>query len=242
MRRGLALATALVMSSGCSWVFQERLPSNYKPKYQPRCSTSKGLVVLDGVFAVLNGLTVVAELANPARTTQDDALLLGGAIWTVVHMASGVSGSRWADHCRDAQDAWDADDGDARELLHHQARVRRTLDDQPRVPVAPPPSPVPSSTRPPAPAPRGFYCASSPSLASVGACARAKDACLRASAVLAAATPDLSRCALVETAYCFDAGSGDAEDSCAPTADACAIQRERAIDDAARVGDCVETK
>jgi hypothetical protein len=89
-------------------------------------------------------------------------------------------------------------------------------------------------------APRGFYCASSPSLAKVGVCARQKEACVRASGVLAAAAADLSRCTLVESAYCFDAGSGDADDACAPTIDACTLQRERAVAAGIDAGDCVE--
>lgn len=78
--------------------------------------------------------------------------------------------------------------------------------------------------------PRGFFCASSPSNADVGACARSKAACETTHAALAAAVPDLAACTLRESAWCVG-------DHCAVTEAGCAAQ----IKAAGVVDDCSET-
>ncbi len=73
--------------------------------------------------------------------------------------------------------------------------------------------------------PRGFYCASSPSAAAAGICARAKVDCVRARDAALALIADMTECTLVETAQCF---SVDGTERCAPSFEACQAQRQRA--------------
>ena len=121
------------------------------------------------------------------------------------------------------------------EALVHDEVDARSARSQPKRPtpaeaaaVAPPPS---------APAqPRGFYCASSAATPEAGMCTRAKADCARLRDAAVAAIADLGTCALVEVAHCFDAEPGD--ERCAPAAEGCAAQRERA---GAR-NDCRETR
>lgn len=213
------------MLSGCAWVFQEHLPSGYRKTERPHCSTGKGLATLDGVFAALNGIVAIGELANPQRTEDDSVLLASAVIWTVVHTASAVSGNGWANECREAQDNWD-------EEPTPPLRARTDIEDE-RV-VAP--------ARPVRAAPRGFYCATSSSQPMVGMCSHSKQTCLATANALRAAVADLDRCELTENAFCFDAGSGNPEERCAPTAEACTSQHDSAIADGAAVGPCVETE
>lgn len=232
------MCCALLLLDSCAWVFQERLPSHHKPGHVPRCSTTKALVALDGVFAVLNGITALAELSNEVRTDEDTVLLVSSTIWTIVHTSSAVSGNRWANECRRAQDEWDEREREKDEL--DRTRIQRALSE----PAAPTPAVQPPPATPIArqPSVRGFYCASSASQPVVGLCTRDKDACIRASAAIAATAPDVSKCRLEETAYCFDAGSGDAEERCAPSEEACMLQYDRAVAAGMNAGGCVETQ
>lgn len=72
--------------------------------------------------------------------------------------------------------------------------------------------------RPPAATARGYFCATS---ATAGLCAREKRDCLVARDAAVAAVPDLGSCALVEAAFCFDAGG---RERCFPTAEQCATR------------------
>src|SRR5690606_25640697 len=113
----------------------------------PRCTSSKGLVVLDGVFAVLNGITAAALIGIENRTSDGDAMLAGSVIWTVIHTASGISGSRAADRCRAAQAEWDEGEIEERE---HERRMRAR---QAAVPVVPADEPPPPRREQPEPRP-----------------------------------------------------------------------------------------
>jgi hypothetical protein len=111
----LALVAALSLgSSGCSWVFQEHLPSDYQAgRREPRCSTSGGWQTLDVIFAGINGATAIAELAAPSRTDTDSALLIGSIAWTVIHLASFGSGHVWSNDCEEALRKYDHEPGEA---------------------------------------------------------------------------------------------------------------------------------
>jgi hypothetical protein len=63
-------------------------------------------------------------------------------------------------------------------------------------------------------APRGFYCSMSATASAAGFCVRDKAECARIRDVSAAAVPDLSACALTESAWCDG-------DRCFPAADVC---------------------
>src|SRR5690606_8423316 len=76
----------------------------------------------------------------------------------------------------------------------------------------------PQSASPPPP--RGYFCANSTSDPTVGFCVRDKAECMRTRDISIAALPDLSKCALVETAWCLS-------DLCFPSTDACEARRAR---------------
>jgi hypothetical protein len=99
-------------SSGCSWWLQSRLPGGldgYQVSAEPpRCSTSKGWPVLDGVFAGLQlvSLAVVATDTEPIENR--NAVIIGNIAWAIVHTASALTGARGVDECRQAYDEWAA--------------------------------------------------------------------------------------------------------------------------------------
>lgn len=119
-----AAVLGLVCTSGCAWVFQEHLPTNYEVStHEPRCSTAVVWQVLDGVFGTLSGLTALGELTIDNRTDLENATLTFAAAWVVVHTASLVTGNRWASECEQAQGEFDANEHS--EGSGPQARRRR---------------------------------------------------------------------------------------------------------------------
>lgn len=105
------------------------------------------------------------------------------------------------------------------EALIHGEVGERSARSRPRRPT-----PTPAVAEPARP--RGFFCASSEATPSASICTRDKTDCTRAREAAAAVVADLGECALVESARCFEVEAG--EERCAPTADGCASQRERA--------------
>lgn len=69
------------------------------------------------------------------------------------------------------------------------------------------------------PAHRGFYCATSTVSPAAGFCVRAKADCARTRDAAIVAVPDLTECALVETAWCMRIAADD--DRCFPAEDVC---------------------
>lgn len=67
-------------------------------------------------------------------------------------------------------------------------------------------------------APRGFFCANSPTQPNASVCTREKRDCETAADAIAGAVADIGKCTLVETAHCFDAGG---RERCFPTAETC---------------------
>lgn len=185
---------------------------------------------MDGVFAGLNTLTTVAALSDETLPDRG-AYIVFGIAWTVVHVASAMSGSNWAGDCRTAVATWsnreDADADEARPRTRDVVVVR----EEPTEPV---------HARPPTPRqPRGFYCADSPSAPTTGFCLREKRDCERTRSIAAGAVPDLIECVLVETAFCVDAGTTDAE--CSPSAVACEARRSTA-GGPSTTSECTETR
>lgn len=112
-----AVSIAMVIG-GCSWVFQEHLPSDYVVgRREPRCSDSGGWQTLDAIFAGINGATAIAEITATSRTDADTSLMVGAIAWTVIHMASFGSGHVWANDCEEARRQYDRqpDEAPARE-------------------------------------------------------------------------------------------------------------------------------
>jgi len=238
-------------SSGCAWLFQEHLPSGYQGgKSEPDCSSSSGWGFADGVLAVASGIGALAYAAD--STNEDQAVYVISNVATlVIHTASAFTGLGWSSDCRKAKADWDggsADRDDEREIKRLEREM--ALQEEAEARRAPPPRKAapkeePQEERQPAPAarPRGFFCATSPMAPTTGLCTRIKSECTRTRSIALGAVADLTECTLIESAFCFDAGSGDEEERCAPTADACTTQLEstRAAASApGRIGDCVE--
>jgi len=213
MTNRIIVVAALSLCSSCAWLFQDKLPREYSGNSEPVCSTSNGWATVDGVWAVLNGASAIAVASDDTVPSEDaTAYVVGGVIGVVVHVASAVSGGKWASECREARVAFED-----RERQQAVADVQRASLVQPQPAVTPQPAQAPSA---PALVPRGFYCASSASVA-VSFCVRDKAECERTREVSLGAVPDLDACTLVETAWCF--GS-----RCAATEKSCTEQSERA--------------
>lgn len=236
--RVVVLFVVVSQLAGCAWLFQDKLAGGYdgyRGRSEPRCSTSNGWAVVDGVFA---GLSVVSAIAASGDETDPNAgvYVVSGIAWAIIHGASALSGTRWASDCQRAYADWNADDAPSANDEAERRRLARELArEQQREPAAAPP---PEPTREAAPLLRGFFCSGSPAAPAAGLCTRQKVDCQSARAIAIGAVADLTECALVETAFCFDAGSGSDEERCAPSEVACGAQRATVSDG----GECVETR
>lgn len=234
MRR-VAIALVIgVTSTSCSWLFQDRLrpakDGGFDGRSEPHCDDGNGLAILDLVIAGLATASLIGVLSEDGQDEYVGAAILNLA----VHGASGLSGLAWAGECREAYATWKKSRSEyltaqqreeyeehkrdvARQKaakLRRQAEARE-MEEQP-------------------PAPRGFFCTSSPSDEDVGFCAREKADCESTRSALAAARNDMTACALVETAWCFDGGA-----RCSPTDNTCSAQHMNAAD---VTGDCEELR
>lgn len=218
---------AVALQVGCSWLFQDTLPDRYSGRSEPACTTGSGWAVVDTVFAAANGLSALAYAVDDTAAYRE-AYIVSGIAWTLIHAASAGSGFKHAAKCRKAVAAWneggsERDESDEEERLRLKRDIaREEARERARervVPVQPPPPPPP----------RGFYCAASTASVAAAVCARHKSACTQGRNIAIGAVPDLSECTLVETAWCFDAGSGNELERCAPTEDGCMAQREATL-------------
>lgn len=113
-RLALAGSLSLFCIGGCSWVFQEHLPSDYQVgRREPRCSTSGGWQTLDAIFAGINGATAIAELTATNRSDTDSTIMVTSIAWTVIHMASFGSGHVWSNDCEEALREYDREPDDS---------------------------------------------------------------------------------------------------------------------------------
>lgn len=243
MKRATGLAVALAVgTSGCSWLFQERLPGGYaayNSSTVPRCTRTRAWAGLDTLFAIssiVGGIAASQEevLENGSVITKTNAApILGGILGLIVHGGSAISGFGWASDCSQAFDAYDRSDqpistDEQREL----ADLQKQRDREEKAKL------IEASK------PRGFYCTTSPTQPQVNACARDKAACEQVRGALVTAAPDVTACVLVEAAHCFDAGSGNVEERCSTTGEACLVQRDGVTtsNPSAAVGACAERK
>lgn len=149
-------------------LFQEQLPSGYRPPAEPRCSTALGWRVLDAIITAGDALIVGAELARE-RGRRDDAAMVTAAASGVLHLISFGEGTRWAGECDAARRRRDA------ALDEDDERFARG---------------------------RGFFCASSPSVAAESICVREIAECEQQRGEAIAGVPDLGACARSATAWC----------------------------------------
>lgn len=97
------LLVATLMTSGCAWLFMDKPAEGYSRHEEPQCSESVGWSVLDGVFAVGNGVGIIAAIADESIPAQDKGPLIAiSAIGAVIHLASAAMASGWASKCRNA--------------------------------------------------------------------------------------------------------------------------------------------
>lgn len=212
----IAVGVLCLGLSGCSFLFQNHLPSEYSGQSEPFCSDSKALPVLDLLFMTSNALTAL-NVASLGVSDTGAAVAIGvGA--AVAYGASAITGFHWAGECRDARQAYyyenqSSGDDEARLRAFKQQHAADIAVEKP----APAPAPVPT----PDVQPRGFFCAESALNHTAGFCLREKSACESARNAAVTAVPDLDECKLVESAWCFG-------DRCAPTEEACDAQRVNA--------------
>ena len=237
------LSVLLVVSlAGCSWLFQEHLPSEYSGQSEPVCSTSKGLPTLDAILATLEVAGTIGLATDSSDSTDKSAYIVGGVIDTIIFGASALTGNGWANDCRDARRQWDDSESEQAQADRRKEmeRLRREVDrqrkraggddtagdgdgEQQREPRR--------EAQTPPPPPRGFYCTVSDETDG-GACMREKADCQ----LVHDAAPGMSDCKLVETAWCFN------DKRCTPDEDACNAQREKAATAGGQVGGCADRK
>jgi hypothetical protein len=134
-----AIMTALIATSGCSFIATERLPRGHRAERQPRCSAGVGALVADLTGATLATLATTSALVILADDDLSDpgAVRTGGLIYggvAAAYLASTLYGSAQRDRCeaaRQAHEQW---------VYEHR-------------PADPPPLPAPPATAEPAAAP-----------------------------------------------------------------------------------------
>jgi len=102
-----ALLAVMTSATGCAWLFQDRLHRESLSESQPRCSTSNGWAVSDGVIAALN-VAGVAVTAFEDTLENRSVVITSGIISAIIHSASAVTGVSWARECRQAYEDWNA--------------------------------------------------------------------------------------------------------------------------------------
>lgn len=122
----------LLMLSGCSVIFMERVPDSHITGQTAHCTGSKGFVAWDTVLSVAHAVSAFGTFSvagSVDESTKGSFQLLGGlsAAFSIVHLISAATGNGWANDCRDA-------------------RLAESETDQPRTVIAAP-SPSPSNVR-----------------------------------------------------------------------------------------------
>jgi hypothetical protein len=235
MRGLLAVVTATAVSA-CSIGIKAPSP-DWDGTTKPDCTDDNSLAIGDGI---LGGLMIGVGAVGAQVSVQDndeghpstaaDAVALVGLLGGLVFVISYFVGESKYKQCHDAMAEWhvgrnighaaratsDDDTKSAREKAWQEARAKE-------------------KAKPPVIAPRGFFCASSPSNADAGLCVREKDECQRARDAALAGVADLSECALTERAFCFG-------DRCAPTNEACAAMRARVVGPDGTADECADSE
>lgn len=103
-----ALALAL---SGCSFIFVERLPSNYDGSSRPVCTTSMAAPILDAVaggLAAAVALNLILYYDDYGGGDAVDGAIAGNIGDWLIHTIASASGESAVRKCRKAVAAWDA--------------------------------------------------------------------------------------------------------------------------------------
>lgn len=224
---------ACLLSISCSVVEMKPLEATYDPRTQPRCETERIYAVGDALGTLLFAGLGTAMAIEGNGDDKVKGVVIGGVV-TAVLLGSAIAGFSWAKSCDAAKAQWDQRQIEQDEHLHGDGSGSDSglaLDAKlPPTPVAPPVTPA---------TPRGFFCTSSASVPTSTLCTREKADCERARTLSVGAVPDMSACALQETAFCSSATGG--EPRCAPTVDACNAQRD-AGSGSSNAAACVESR
>jgi hypothetical protein len=213
-----------VLAGGCSFGMKP-LPSDYDERTIPRCETAAINPVGDALGAVLFAAGAVALAikggdAPSAEEPSDREAAVGIGLVALAFGGVAALGFSWDSACVAAKKQWDERQIEQDTLVREHKRDASIDREIERAKVER------ESTPAVVPAPRGFYCSASPTAPLAGICTRQKTECARMRDMVSAA--DMTECALVETAWCFDMKPGD--ERCAPVEAACDAQRRRGTD------------
>ncbi len=218
---GILIAT----TSGCAWIVQEHLPSNYDGKSAPHCDTASWPVAVDIISAVLDVIAIAALTSDSKNMTQGPELALNIADGAISVLSAGT-GVKWSDDCKAARKKYDE-------------RIARIERERAATPVVVPPVVLPP---PPPPAPIAtFHCFASPTDGNVGLCTRTLAEC-------DAARADAGACGDAAIADCFHYTTvvdGVSHEVCGPTLATCNHRRDSAIaigPSVSDIGECQEAK
>jgi hypothetical protein len=180
-----------VLMTGCSWIFQPHLPSDYNRHDAPDCSSSGGYAVFDFIDVALDAVLIM--VANQQGTLSGGQFALNVAD-AVVFGASAITGLSWAHECSDAKARWAAEEDETGPRQNREVVVPT-----PRIAL---------------PQSRGFFCASS-AAAVDGFCTKTRDACAEARDIAVTVAPDLSACTPTEAAWCYGDRCSPTDAGCA---------------------------
>jgi len=133
-----ALACALVLLGGCSFLFTTPAPARVTAHTTMTCTTSRAAPAIDGILAAIEGIgTAVIANGDYANKTP---YVVGGVLWTGVYIAAAIYGHSVVTGCEEAI----AEHDRLAELGAPQARRLNEADFLPveAPPPAPPPRPV----------------------------------------------------------------------------------------------------
>jgi len=226
MRRIAVLTVAAVLGS-CSTGMQ-RVSSTWDGLSVPRCTDSYLPVVGDTFIGGLAfGMGVAAS--DGAGDTYDMLALAGIVIGVVFAIDAGV-GTGAVLQCKAAQ---------------AKAKFRGSIEQTASRTKEPSRTASAAAGQVPPTAARGYFCASSPTVAAASLCVRDSATCVQARSAALVGVADLGACTPAAAVFCFPSTGGDAATRCASSAEACAAQRDAAAagaPDAATIGSCVEMK
>lgn len=103
-RTGLvgAVIFAVLLQSGCSFMFVKGPPAKHAEKASFECSESNAVPVIDAIWAALNGLGA-ASAANDDQLMNRDQVVKVGLTWLAVSGISAIYGFSKVSRCKDAK-------------------------------------------------------------------------------------------------------------------------------------------
>lgn len=138
--------SAVLLQSGCSFLFVKGPPANHAEMASFDCSESNALPVLDLIWAGLNGIGAASAAGDDQIMNQEQIVGVGLA-WVVVSGISAIYGFNKVGQCKNAREQRE------KRYQSYEEERRRAPDSVP-APVAPGAARAPGAIAPaPAPAP-----------------------------------------------------------------------------------------